>query len=36
MRVCVYLFLEQFLNVGFEVMLFDAFRLHHQPVVQLT
>ena len=34
--VCLYPFLQQFLDVGFEVVLFDAFGLHHQSVVQLT
>lgn len=31
-----YLFLEQFLYIGLEVVLLDAFGLHHQPVMQLA
>lgn len=31
-----YLLLKQFLDVGLEVVLLDAFGLDHQPVVQLA
>lgn len=32
----MHLFLKQLLYVRFEVVLLDAFRLHHQPVVELA
>lgn len=34
--VSEYLSLEQFLDVWFEVVLFDALGLHNQPIMQLA